>query len=198
MNSKKAILTSYNEVSPLEFFQGVVVCIQPKFYLISFYNDVTVSESIIARKKPWLNKTKQKFQGKLSKDSIPAELRQNFTLGQNVNVRVEKAFPLEDKLQLSMADYNEKQKEQLFEVGREYNAVIGQVTTLSFHPVTQLIILLLSGHEPGNNAEDFLEGWRRCRCGAKIIGVPSQNFIQSTDEHFLAWRQNQGILFAQQ
>jgi len=51
---------------------------------------------------------------------------------------VEKANPQAAILQLSMADYNEKQQqEQLFEIGREYNAVIGQV-------LTQEIILKIS------------------------------------------------------
>jgi hypothetical protein len=80
-----------------------------------------------------MSNKKYLFQGKLSKDSIPSELRQNYTLGQNVNVRVDKAFPQAAILQLSMADYNDKQQEQLFEVGREYNAVIGQVPNLPLY-----------------------------------------------------------------
>jgi len=42
VQSKKPIISSYDMVPSKQFYEGVVVCVQPKFYLISFYNDVTV------------------------------------------------------------------------------------------------------------------------------------------------------------
>ncbi|CAB3387719.1 Hypothetical predicted protein [Cloeon dipterum] len=104
VNSTKPILSSYTNIPMDTFFEGVVYFISSKFYLVSFYNGVT---------------------GKLSVDDIPSDLNKKFTLGQTVNVRVDKVFP-DEKLKLSMESYKEHTS-MTFEVGREYSATVDTV-----------------------------------------------------------------------
>ncbi|XP_059490247.1 protein RRP5 homolog [Neocloeon triangulifer] len=105
--SRKPILSYYSDIPQDKFFEGVVYLVDPKFYLVSFFNGVS---------------------GKLSLSNIPVELNSKFSLGQTINVRVAKVIG-PSKLKLSMENpEEEKEGAQLnFEVGREYSAVVDSI-----------------------------------------------------------------------